>query len=858
MTVVASSSVPPDEPSRSLATAPPLVRPPSPPGPSRPVPSGSSLPPDRPPGPGGRRAGSRPPGRRRWLLQFLGAIAFGVIAGIGIAAAIHVPRVESISSFSPKLVTQIYDRSREVAFASYARERRLMLDQGEIPPLLRDALLAAEDANFFRHGGIDAQGIARSVLVNLRRGRHAQGASTITMQLARKLFLTDEKSWRRKISEAFLAVELEKQLSKQQILAMYFNVVFLGHGNYGMESAARSYFGHGVGDLSLPEAATLAGIVQRPSQFSPYRHPDKVVARRNYVLNRMLDVGFITEADHARAIASPLEVARHPRQAELGPFFAEEVRQYLEKAYGVDRLYHEGLQVETTLDLRTQTATETALRNGLLRLDHRRGYRGPIARGQRLDLEGDAIEAAAGRNPVPETWIPGLVLEAGLNEAHVRTAEGNIVVGRPGIAWTSRRSPSEILRAGDIAWFRERLDEKKPKDDKKPAEPYWMLEQEPEVEGAALVLESASGALRGMVGGWDFRRSKFNRANQALRQVGSAFKPFVFGAALENGFTAADTLFDAPALFPGSDGLLTYSPRNYYRKYYGMLTLRRALELSVNVTSVKLMDLVGVGSAIDFARRCGITGPLPAYPSLALGSADLVPLEMAAAYASFANQGVLVKPYLVERVVSGSGAVLEQHEAQASKALEASTAFVLTSMLEGVVDRGTGARLSDLPLDIAGKTGTTNDYTDAWFIGYTPRFTILVWVGYDQKRSLGKRMTGAEAALPIWREIAESGLRDGWLREGERFDVPPGIEFRPVEYRTGLAATPAAERTISEAFIAGTAPDRPFEARWARILDLPWAQQRPFYSAKDRERMPDGLTADNFPSETVGEGAEEN
>ena len=822
MPAVPSTSVPPDEPSFAPEKTPTIAW-------SR-----------------------RKPRHRRWILQFLGAIVCGIVAGIGVAAAIHVPRVESISTFSPKLVTRIYDRETTVAFASYARERRLMLDQGEIPPLLRDAILAAEDSNFLRHGGIDAVGIVRSLLVNFRRGRHAQGASTITMQLARKLFLTDEKSWRRKISEAFLAVELEKQLSKQQILTMYFNIVFLGHGNYGMESAARSYFGHGVGDLTLPEAATLAGIVQRPSQFSPYRTPDQVVARRNYVLKRMLTEGFISEAEYREAAASALEVARHPRKAETGPFFAEEVRKHLEKTYGVERLYQEGLHVQTTLDLRIQTAVEEALRSGLLRLDHRRGYRGPLLSGQKLDLEGDAIEALAGRNPLPAIWLPGLVLEAGPNEARIRSPEGDIVLGRQGVAWTSRRSPSELLRAGDIAWFRQRQDPKKAE------ELFWMLEQEPEVEGAALVLESGTGALRAMVGGWDFHRSKFNRANQALRQVGSSFKPFVYGAALENGFTAADSLFDAPALFPGADGLLTYSPRNYYRRYYGMLTLRRALELSVNVTSVKLMDLVGAERTIDFARRCGITTPLPPYPSLALGSADLVPLEVAAAYATFANQGVLVKPYLVESVQSGNGAVIEQHSPEATKVLEPSTAFVLTSMLEGVVDRGTAAKIADLPLDIAGKTGTTNDYTDAWFVGYTPRLTILVWIGYDQKRSLGKKMTGAEAALPIWREIAESGLRDGWLHEGERFDVPPGVTFRAIDYRTGFAATPAAEKTIAEAFVAGTGPDRPYEARWATILNLPWAQQRPFYSSKDRERMPDGLTLDTFPAEPVDGTGEEN
>lgn len=822
MPLVPSSSVPPDEPtpirgvlprSAALSTSP--------------------------------RPGSR---RRRWLLQLLAVLLCGVAAGVGIAAAIHVPQVDAIANFSPKLVTQIYDREGKVAFASYARERRLMLDQGEIPALLRDALLAAEDGNFFRHGGIDALGILRSVLVNLRRGRHAQGASTITMQLARKLFLTDEKSWRRKISEAFLAVELEKQLSKQQILAMYFNVVFLGHGNYGMESAARSYFGHGVAELTLPEAATLAGIVQRPSQFSPYRHPDQVVHRRNYVLNRMLDEGFITPEQHREAIASPLVVVRAPRQTEVGAFFAEEVRKHLEQAYGVDRLYHEGLEVQTTLDLEIETAAETALRNGLLRLDHRRGFRGAMLHGQRLDFDGEAIEAAAGRNPAPDSWVPGLVLATGA-EARVRTPDGEITVGPPGVAWTQRRMPGEVLRVGDIAWFRQA------QDPKKPGAPYWMVEQEPQVEGAAIVLESATGAIRAMVGGWDFRRSRFNRANQAMRQVGSSFKPFVFGAALENGYTPADTLFDAPALFPGADGLPTYSPRNYYRRYYGLITLRRALELSVNVTAVKLMDLVGASRAVDFARRCGIRSPLPPYPSLALGSADLVPLEVAAAYATFANQGVLVQPYFVERVLGAGGATLEQHVAEASKAMEPATAYVLTSMLEGVVDRGTGIKLADLPLDIAGKTGTTNDYTDAWFVGYTPRYTLLVWVGYDQKRTLGKKMTGAEAAVPIWREIAEAGLAEGWLVPGESFPVPAGVEFRTVEPRTGLAATPAAEKTIQEAFLAGTGPDRPYEARWARILDLPWAQQRPFYNPKDRERMPDGLTAESFPADST-EGEE--
>lgn len=802
----------------------------------------SSIPPPASRQPPLRPFERHPPRRRwRWIALFSLAAAGGALSGLLVAASIRMPRVDELADFSPKLITQIFDRDG-AAFASYARERRWMLDQSEIPPLLQRAVMAAEDAAFFRHGGIDAFGVARSVLVNLRRGRRAHGASTITMQVARMLFLTSEKSWKRKISQAFLAVELEKRLTKPQILALYCNLVFLGHGNYGMESAARAYFGHGVQELTLPEAAALAGIVQRPSQFSPHRHPERVVARRNYVLNQMLEEGWISPEEHRAATAAPLTVVRHRERAEVGPFFAEEVRQALERSYGEDRLYQEGLQVHTTLDRRIQAAAESALRDGLLRLDHRRGFRGPVLRGQPLTLEPDAIEAQAGRNPVPESWMPGLILEAEGQGARVRTPDGEIALSTASVSWTGRRAPRELLRPGDIAWFRPDADAKNP------GMVTWKLEQEPLVEGAVIVLESATGAVRGLVGGWDFRRTKFDRAMQASRQVGSAFKPFVFGAALENGFTPADTLFDAPTIFTGADGLPSYSPRNYYRRYYGMITLRRALELSVNVTAVKLMDLVGARPTIDFARRCGITAPLPPYPSLALGSADILPIELAAAYATLANQGVMVRPYFVERVQAPGGAVLEQHRADATKAMEPAVAFVLTSMLEGVVDRGTAGRLADLPLDIAGKTGTTNDYTDAWFVGYTPRYTILTWVGYDQKRTLGRKMTGAEAALPIWREIAEAGLRDGWLREGEQFSVPPGVETRAIEYRTGLAAAPGAERVLEEAFVAGTGPDRPYETRWARILDLPWPQQRPFYTARGGERMPDGLTAESFPA----------
>lgn len=787
---------------------------------------------------------------RRFLVPLVAAAAIGAALGVGVAAAIHVPRVDAVTEFSPKLITQLRDQRGEV-FATYARERRMLIQEGDLPKVLQDAVVAAEDSEFFRHGGIDAVGVARSVLVNLQRGRHAQGASTITMQLARELFLTREKTWKRKIEEAFLAVELEKTLAKQQILTLYCNLAFLGHGNYGMEAAARDYFGHGVAELTLPEAAALAGIVQRPSEYSPLRSPDKVVARRDYVLRRMREEGYIDAAAFRAAVATPLVVARPRTQAQTALYFAEEVRQQIEERFGTEQLYQEGLQVDTTLDGAIQQGAEEALRGGLLRLDHRKGWRGPVARGASLLASGADIEELAGRNPIPDRWVPGLVLEASAAEARVRLPDREIRVGHDGIAWTGRRAPAEVLRQGDVAWFRLESETKAGR------EPYWVVEQEPAVEGAVVVLESASGAVRALVGGWDFHRNKFDRVMQAQRQVGSAFKPFVYGAALENGYTPADTLFDAPAVFLGADALPSYSPRNYYRRYYGILTLRRALELSVNVTAVKLMDLIGVGKVIDFSERCGIGSDLPPYPSLALGSADLLPIEVAAAYAAIANQGVHVRPYLIDQVRSRTGASLDRHQMEASKAMEPAVAYVLTAMLEGVVDRGTAGSIADLPLAIAGKTGTTNDYTDAWFVGFTPRYTILTWVGYDQKRTLGRKMTGAEAALPVWRKVAEAGLRDGWLREGEDFSVPAGVDLRPVEYWSGLAPGPGAERIIEEAFLTGTGPDRIWEPKWAQIRGLPWAQQRAFYTPRPGEKMPDAAAAWALALTAEAEDAEE-
>ena len=780
------------------------------------------------------------PRRRRLLLVGLPlglALFLGGLAGVGAGALIRMPRVDSIADFQPALITQLFD-AEDRRFATLARERRILLTDEELPQLVRQAVLASEDSNFFEHGGVDPIGVLRAVVKNItegRRGSSVVGGSTITQQLARRLFLTPGKTWRRKVEEALLAVELEKNFSKDQILTLYCNLMYFNHGNYGVEAAARSYFDVSAAELSVPQAAMLAGILQRPSAYSPYSRVELVRGRRDYVLRRMLEDGYIEPAQFEAAVAEPLGVVPRRREARTAAHFGEEIRKDLESRYGTDMLLEQGLQVATTLSTPIQAAAERAMRDGLSRLGHRKGWRGPVRRLEEgEDPESHELEAWSRATEEDGGWVQGIVLEAG-RTARVRIRDEEHELAPAGFAWTRRQRASQLVGRGDVAWFRwlpaEREDQ----------QPTLVLEQEPEVEGALVVIESASGAVRAMVGGWSFERSKFNRVTQARRQVGSAFKPFVLGAALEAGFTPADTLFDGPTVFDGGNNVFNYSPRNYYPRYYGITTLRRVLELSINVSAVKLLDLVGAEQVVDFARRCGIASDLPPYPSLALGSASLTPLELAAAYAAIANHGLYVEPYLVERVADGTGRTLEQRSPRAYKSMEPETAYLLTTMLEGVVDRGTAKAAAKLPLALAGKTGTTDDYTDAWFVGFTPRYTVLVWVGHDRNRRIGRNMTGAEAALPIWMRLLETGLEEGWLQAEEEFTMPPDIVQVPVEYLSGLAAAPGALTVIDESFVRGTEPARQYDPRWGEILTLPWYQQRVFYLAKAGENMPEDV-----------------
>ncbi|MCP4202988.1 MAG: PBP1A family penicillin-binding protein [bacterium] len=777
---------------------------------------------------------SASPNALTWLKRLIPVIALavlGAVVGVGFASVINMPMVESIADFKPGQITQLYDRNGE-PFASFAKERRVLLEEGEVPELIQQAVLAAEDRNFMQHGGVDAEGVVRAALRNLTSRRAtAFGGSTITMQLARRLFLSPKKLWRRKIEEALLAVELEKNFSKEQILTLYCNFMFLGHGNYGMEAASRSYFGKSATDLDAAEAASLVGILQRPSEYSPYKRPDLVLNRRNYVLRRMREEAFISQETFDAALARPLKVKKTHRERQLASYFAEEVRKGVEVRHGSEAVFQRGLQISTTLDPMIQAAAEEALRRGLSALDQRKGWRGPAGHVE-LGDETPTLPSWISVDYSPGAWNEGIVLAVEGRSARVQIGERTYELLPAGMEWTKRGRPRSILKRGDLAWFQI-------PDESDSTE--LRLVQVPELEGAVLVLESATGAVRAMVGGWSYEDSKFNRATQAKRQVGSAFKPFVYGAALESGYTAADTFFDGPAAFPGPTNEPTYSPRNYYRDYYGIATMRRALELSMNVTAVKVLDLVGVERVIDFARRSGIESDLPPFPSLALGTADLSPLELASAYAALSNHGIHVQPYLIEHIKSPDGRILEEHTTQARKTTEPQIAFVLTNLLEGVIDRGTATLVRDFDLDLAGKTGTTDDYSDAWFVGYSPRYTMLTWVGYDLKKKIGRNMTGAAAALPIWRELVEAGLRDGWLTPGERFSEPPGLSIQEVEYFSGLVARPGAERVVQELFIQGTEPVLQYTKELEKIFTMPWYQQRAHYIAKDRERMPEDV-----------------
>jgi len=657
----------------------------------------------------------RKPRRRRWLrrLVAVGGVVF-LLGTLAVAVAAlwaftvlprSLPSVTALETLQPLLGSKVYDDNDEL-FTEFHVERRIFIPLAQIPKPLRDAILAVEDARFYSHWGVDPMGIARAIYQNFRRGRIVEGGSTITQQLAKVLFLTPDKSLDRKLKEAFLALELERRYSKDRILEMYLNQIYFGAGAFGVEAAARTYFGKSVSELGLPEAALLAALPRAPSTYSPFEHPEQARRRRAHVLNRMVEVGAITKARAIGASTADLALVPPERRRTTGPYYAEYIRQLLEEKYGADIVYKGGLSIYSTISPTMQLQAEQALREGL------------------KTLEGRTQTVAKGR-------------------------------------------------------------------------PAKTLSERP--EGAVLTIDPQTGYIKAMVGGYDFFRSEFNRAVQARRQPGSAFKPFVYIAALESGLTPATTIEDAPVTYPFGQNGKPWKPDNYDRKFRGVTTLQQAVEESINVVTVKLQEQIGIRRTVEVARRLGVQSPLNDDLTIALGSSDLTLLELTSAYGTLANQGVWVAPTAIRYVTDAEGKLLEENIPQGREAISPEIAYVMTHMLRGVVERGTGVGAKTLGRPLAAKTGTTNDYSNAWFIGFTPKVVTGVWVGYDRPRSLGRDETGSRVAVPIWVDYMSRVLAG---TPSEEFPVPERVVLVPMDMDpAGTCVKP-----VVMAFVRGTEP----------------------------------------------------
>ena len=742
--------------------------------------------------------------RRAGLVAlFLVAAVLGIVSGIVFAYAGDLPQIEALDDYTPNTITRVY-AANGLVIGEFATERRVVVKYDDISPTLRQAIVSAEDAGFDRHFGISISRIVITAAEDVIKRRLA-GASTLTQQLARKLFLNDEKTWERKIKEALLAIQIERRYTKREILTLYCNQIYLGHGAYGVEAASRLYFDKRSKDLSLEEAAMIAGIIQTPERQSPYVDVRRAMRRRNYVLQRMADEGYITQPVAAAAAAKPIETRGQPTQESVAPYFVEEVRKYLERQYGAKQLYENGLAVYTSLDVDLQVAASQALEAGLRALDKRHGFRKPL---RNLLAEGRSIAQYRDdrweRPMASGQVVPAVVVAAGggaRKMVRLRIGRYSADLSREAVAWTGRGAPADFLAAGDL------IEVRIAKIDEGAGSASVTLEQTPVVDGAVLAIDNRTGQIRAMVGGLSFARSKFNRATQANRQMGSGFKPIVYTAAIDRGFTPTTILIDAPVAYPAGAGKPPWSPHNYDGKYEGAVTLRHALEESRNVPAVRTMDQIGAKQVIEYARRFGLQGQMEPYLPIALGAAEATLPELTAAYAVFPNQGVLVKPYQILKVVDRQGNLLEENRPQLREAIRADTAYVMTNLLRGVVQRGTGAAAAALEWPLGGKTGTTDDYTDAWFTGFDPDLTIGVWVGHDDRKPLGTPETGAVAALPIWMDVMRAHIeKQGDRKNPPVFEAPGNIVFVTVDRVTGQPLSADAPGALSEAFIAGTQP----------------------------------------------------
>ena len=760
-----------------------------------------------------RKLGQKEVLRTLFLVLFFSLAALlGAILGAYRSVRQNLPSVTDLETFVPNIITSVYSDEGKV-IKDFSIERRIEVPYEKIPEVLRKAIIATEDARFYNHRGVDFLGILRAIKENIRTGRllrRPEGGSTITQQLARLLFLYPQQTIGRKLKEMYLSIQIEKNYSKEKIMEMYCNQFYLGHGVYGVETASNFFFGKSVADLTLEEAALIAGIFRGPALYSPYQNADVTLRRRNHVLNRMAELGYITKEQSEEAKSKPLGVLPWKRgTSDFAAYFFEEIRKYIEKNYGSEVLYRGGLKVYTTLNPTLQKYAEDSLLARLREMDKQKGWR--------KDKKNLLRE---GKNKIEDVWLDGwvtssteenevtdaVVLSVTRNEATVRVKRYTGRMENKDIAWTRANSLDKLIERGDIVQVKvKKIDEEK-------KELLVSLDQDPLVEGAFLAVDPRSGQIKAMVGGYSFRRSEWNRATQAQRQAGSAIKPLIYTAALENRFTLATIIQDEPAEFIDKWRGEPWTPKNYDGKYKGSVTVRIGLEESRNVVTARLLDYISPQVGVDYCRRFGITSTMYPYLSLSLGTFDVSLLELLSAYTTFPNKGVRIKPYFISRIEDREGNVLEEAKVEAEEVISPQTAYIMTSALQGVILRGTAQAASSLGIPLGGKTGTTSNFTDAWFIGFSPSLCAGVWIGNDAKVTIGDKQSGAVAALPAWiaffKRIIEDEMKNAAAvsREPvfEDFEIPANINFVDIDRKTGLLATPLCLWPIKEAFLAGT------------------------------------------------------
>ena len=773
------------------------------------------------------------------MLRLLGWLfGFGVfcLLGAGAVAAVYLQQVSAglpdytvLKDYQPPVTTRVHAADGSL-LAEYARERRLFQPIETIPPLVINAFISAEDKDFYIHGGIAVDGVIRALRDNIMakidgNGGIQGGGSTITQQVAKNFLLSSEQTWDRKIQEAILALRIESTFSKDKILELYLNEIFLGLNSYGVAAAALNYFDKALYELTLSEAAYLAGLPKGPNNYHPFKHPEAAIERRNYVLDRMAENGYITDAERDEAKGQSLDVKPRTSGSQVysAEYFTEEVRRQLGKLYGEAELYGGGLSVRTTLNPKLQEFARKALMDGLINYDHSYGFRGPVAS---IDVSTDwgaAVNAVKPLNDVPE-WTLAVVLEMGANEARIglrpdTDIEGKVLKDRltgtlsgPDIKWISKKLGA-ILKVGDVVYVSPIKDQ----------QGSFTLEQVPELEGALVAMDPRTGRVQAMVGGFSYAESEFNRATQALRQPGSSFKPIVYSAALDTGYTPASVVLDAPIEVVNADGSV-WRPENYAQSFYGPQTLRVGIEKSRNVMTVRLAQDLGMPLISDYAKMFGVYDTLNPVLAMALGAGETTDMRMTSAYSTIANGGRKIVPTLIDRIQDRYGKTIYRHDERIcdgcsadswqnqaepliidnrEQVLDPMTAYQITSMMEGVVQRGTGTGAKSLNRPVAGKTGTSNDYKDAWFIGFTPELAVGVYVGFDTPRNMGKQSTGGEMAVPIFTEFMADALKG---KPPTPFNMPAGMSQVWIDPATGVKAN-AGDQAIYEAFKPGTGPN---------------------------------------------------